>query len=121
MSLSLIEHTPRYRYYHADHTNSETIDLSWAVSGHDTINFINISAAARWTWSIEGTNAGASISGSPAVEGGVVPECTFAGIGGIRTVRYNNNQFSSLKLKATASGADIIVEVCRSGSLTQSS
>ena len=112
MPITVIEHSTASIFKHLEDP-ALTVDFSAAPNGHNFIQFTNL-GSSRAIGTIDGT-APTSIptsNGSSLINGFIIPD---SGVnGGVRYVRYNNADFSSLKLLA-ASGVNITIEVSKVG------
>ena len=113
MALTHVEKNTKTIITHFDTTSVLTIDFSQAPSGHNFIQFTNLDSASRAVVSIYGAPTVATNAGLVTMaEGFVVPPSTVNG--GVRMIRYENQQFVAWKALASASGGTLGIEVSKS-------
>jgi len=113
MTVTVVERTPKSKIVHIGDEIS-TVNMTGVDSNHNFIQVTNLTNN-RVSFTIDGTTPAVPSTNNPTSFGNgiVVPENTLNG--GLRAFRYANNEFSSLKFAAAASGTQVIVEVCRVG------
>lgn len=113
MAVTVIERSGKSKIVHVGNGIS-TVDMTNAPTGHNFVNITNLSAN-RVAFTLDGSTPSVPTTDNPSSfgEGFFVPENSVNG--GIRSQKYQNSEFSSLKIAAAASGTRVIVEVCTVG------